>query len=370
MLFNNQEAFFALVRAGLWETDVRLLPFGRIDFEEIYRLAEEQSVVGLMAAGLNHVVDTKIPKQDLLQFIGATLQTEERNKAMNYFIGVLVDKMRDAGIYSLLVKGQGIAQCYERPMWRSSGDVDFLLSGDNYTKAQAFLTPLAESAEKESGKHQGMNIGPWVVEIHGDQHCALSIRMDRMIDDVQRDFFYAGNVRSWMNGKTQVLLPSANNDIILIFTHFLKHFYKGGLGIRQICDWSRLLWTYRKEIDLTLLEKRLRKMKLMSEWRAFGTYAVDYLGMPCDAMPLYEDLPKWKRKANRINAFVMSVGNMGHNRDTNANDEKSFIGRKAVSFSHRVADFFNHAMIFPVDSLRFFPTIVISGLKSAAKGIG
>ena len=32
-LDKNQQAFFALVKAGLWEKDVRLLPFGNIDFK-------------------------------------------------------------------------------------------------------------------------------------------------------------------------------------------------------------------------------------------------------------------------------------------------------------------------------------------------
>lgn len=43
---SNQQAFFALVRAGLWEQDVQLLPFGKVDFSAVMRLAEEQAVVG------------------------------------------------------------------------------------------------------------------------------------------------------------------------------------------------------------------------------------------------------------------------------------------------------------------------------------
>ena len=126
LLDNNTQAFLALVRAGLWEKDVQLSSYGDIDFKEVYRLAEEQSVVGLVAAGIEHIVDIKIPKEDALQFVGQSLQLEQQNTAMNHFIGVIVDKMRAAGIYTLLVKGQGIAQCYERPLWRSCGDVDFL----------------------------------------------------------------------------------------------------------------------------------------------------------------------------------------------------------------------------------------------------
>lgn len=58
--------FFTLVRAGLWEKDVELRKYGTTDFDEIMRLAEEQSVVGLVTAGLEHVQDVKVPQADLL----------------------------------------------------------------------------------------------------------------------------------------------------------------------------------------------------------------------------------------------------------------------------------------------------------------
>ena len=90
----NTEAFLSLVRAGLWESEVLLLPFGVIDFDTILAMAEEQGVVGLVAAGIDHVTDGRPAKKDVLQFIGRTVQMEQRNQAMNYFIGVLVEKMK------------------------------------------------------------------------------------------------------------------------------------------------------------------------------------------------------------------------------------------------------------------------------------
>lgn len=57
----------------------------------IYILAEEQSVIGLVAAGLEQVIDVKLPQEITLQFAGQTLQLEQRNKEMNHFISVLID---------------------------------------------------------------------------------------------------------------------------------------------------------------------------------------------------------------------------------------------------------------------------------------
>ena len=50
--YKVEQAFFALLRAGLWEQEVQLQPYGEVDFAEVLELAEEQSVVGLVAAGI------------------------------------------------------------------------------------------------------------------------------------------------------------------------------------------------------------------------------------------------------------------------------------------------------------------------------
>ena len=369
-LDNNQQAFFALVRAGLWEKDVCLSQFGEVDYEAILRLAEEQSIIGLVSAGLEHVKDIKVPKNVALQFVGQALQLEQQNKAMNSFVAELVGKLRLADIYALLLKGQGVAQCYERPLWRSCGDVDLLLSDENYQRAKAFLIPSATDVEPEGAyeKHLGMTIYNWVVELHGSLRSGLSSRIDKGLDAVRDSIFYGGHVRSWSNRNTVVFQPSAENDAIYIFTHVLQHFFKGGIGLRQICDWTRLLWTYRDSMKLVEVEKQLKDMRLMSEWKAFGAFAVDYLGMPQMAMPYYSADRMWSRKADRISCFILEVGNFGHNRDMSYYGEKPYIVRKVISMGRRISDLFRHAKIIPLDSLRFFPRIVYNGLKSAANG--
>ena len=365
-------AFFALIRAGLWENldefQVSRFRFqDAIDWEEVYQLAEEQSLIGVVLAGIEHS-NVKPPQELLLQWIGEIQMLEQQNKEMNQFIADLIEKMRKADIYTLLVKGQGIAQCYERPLWRACGDVDFFLSDSNYGKAKAFLTPLASSIEPEGlyKKHFEMVIDPWVVELHGSMRSGLSSSIDRVIDEIQNEVFYGGNVRSWVNGKTQVFLPGVNCDVIFVFTHFIKHFYCEGLGLRQICDWCRLLWTYRDSLNHGLLESRVRKMGLMSEWKAFASLAVNYLGMPSVAMPFYDS--RFKVKGERILEFVLKTGNFGHNRDRSYFQKYPFLVRKTISMGRRCGDLIRHARIFPWDAIRFFPGIIFNGLRSAATG--
>ncbi len=370
-LNNNQQAFLALVRAGLWEKNVQLSQYEPIDYKEIYRLAQEQSVVGLVAAGLEHVKDLNIPKEDALVFVGEALQLEQRNSSMNFFIEVLIEKLREADIYAILVKGQGVAQCYERPLWRTCGDVDLFLSPENYEKAKSYLIPLASNVDDEDKvrKHQALTIETWVVELHGEMPCEISRRADKGVGEVKKSIFEGGEVRSWMNGNTLVFLPSPENDVIIVFTHILRHFFYGGIGLRQICDWCRLLWTYREKLDMRLLERCIRRMGLMTEWRAFASLAVNSLKEPEGTMPMYESAPKWSRKTERILACILETGNFGHNRDMSYFEKHSFIVSKAISFWRNTEDSIKHMTIFPVDAIRVWWWRFVEGINVALKKV-
>lgn len=364
---NNIKTFLALLRAGLWrrtnDNDNENFVDGlAVNWAEVFRLAEEQSVVGLVTAGVEKlpagtfftesnsnqrcsVPFQGIPLTEKLTLLGKCQLIEQRNIAQNQFIGALIQKLNAAGIKAILVKGQGIAQCYTKPLWRKSGDVDLFFDADSYRNAVDLLKPLASDCKHEGrySKHLGLTIDSWYIELQGTQRGGLSSRLERMIDAVQRDTFENNRARLWHNGDVDVLLPAPDNDVFFVFTHFLKHFFKEyGFCLRQLCDWCRLLWTYREVIDAALLEQRLRKAGLMSEWKAFAALAVEHLGMPIEAMPLYDSGKKWSKKAEKILAFAFDNSKHGKLRNT-----------------------LSVAKIFPYDTLRFLPGIIweVNGMK-------
>lgn len=364
---NNIKTFLALLRTGLWgrnndNDNENFVDWLAVNWAEVFRLAEEQSVVGLVTAGVEKlpagtfftesnsnqrrsVPFQGIPLTEKLTLLGKCQLIEQHNIAQNHFIGALIQKLNAAGIKAVLVKGQGIAQCYTKPLWRKSGDVDLFFDAENYRKAVALLKPLASDSKHEGrySKHLGLTIDSWYIELQGTQRVELSSRLERVIDAVQRDTFENNRARLWHNGDVDVLLPVPDNDVFFVFTHFLKHFFKEyGFCLRQLCDWCRLLWTYREVIDAALLEQRLRKAGLMSEWKAFAALAVEHLGMPIEAMPLYDSGKKWSKKVEKILAFAFENTHYGKLKNT-----------------------LSVAKIFPCDTLRFLPGILweVNGMK-------
>ena len=376
MAFNNNtiESFFLLVRAGLFGRTDGIEDFqpDGVDWEEVYRLADEQSVVGLVADGIDlirvefsktHPDTPLVPEDWSLRFVTVILQQEQCNLGMNRFVEQLIGRLQRRNVYAILLKGQGLAQCYPNPLRRAYGDVDLLLREEDYQKALDFLLPFSSMSmiENEHKKDFALMIDNWLIELHGSLRCGFSSRIDRELDKIYHDSIDGENVRFWMNGKVQVPLLGKEDDVFYVFVHFLNHFYKGGVGIRQICDWCRLLWTFRDSLDLIAVESQLKRMKLMSEWRAFGMFAVEYLGMPEEGMPFFSKDEKWKRKARQILAFILKTGNMGNNRKGEFGVDP-YLKRKVKSFGQRLKDLTNHFAIFPLDTLRFFPSIFMNGL--------
>lgn len=363
--YKNQKAFLALLQGGLWsDGNLEIRIDEAADWQEVYRLATEQSVLGLVLSGLEHS-DVKPPKELLLQWIGEVQMIEQRNKEMNTYIAELIEKLRKNDIYALLVKGQGVAQCYEKPLWRVSGDVDLLLDDENYQKAKELLIPLSEVTESEdvAKKHLALKINGFEVELHGKMPFGISCRADDVVDEVLEDSLLKGRVSKWSVDETDVLLPNPDNHIVIVFTHFLRHFFIEGVGLRQICDWCRLLYSYRDSLNYELLESRIKAMGLMSEWKAFYNLASRYLGMPDLDSELTIHDSRLDKKADKIMELVLESGNFGHNKDLSYRTRYSGLTYKIVAAWRRFLDFCRFAAIFPLDAPLFFVTYVMGKVK-------
>lgn len=363
MTAKTNELLYVLVQAGLWPdaktTKIRNQVFTEsVDWDEVYRVAKKQSVLGLVLAGIECLPnDQKPPNLLLLQWIGEIQMLEQQNKEVNGFIRVLFEKLSAAGVNAVLVKGQGVAQCYEKPLWRRCGDIDLLLDEKNYEKAKALLIPLSSEVMKEDvrKKHLGIHIRGFLIELHGGMPFELSKRVDKIVDEV----IDKANV-DYMNSTDYLIgaaVPKADEHVVLVFTHFLHHFFIGGVGLRQVCDWCRLLWTYRIELDIRLLEKRINCMGLMSEWKAFALLAVDVLGMPEEAMPFYDE--HFRKRGKLVLSRITKSGNMGQNNEFIYRANYSGLTYMLVSLWRRLMDFAGFTKIFPVDAPRFFVNYLV-----------
>lgn len=369
---NTDDVFFALLRAGLWgKTDCE--SFSGVDWNAVYGLASEQTVSGLLADGIS-VMKHKDPSMVLPadvqnRFMRAVMGGEMRNRQMNATLSHICKVLSEKKIKAVLLKGQGVALDYLQPMRRMPGDIDFLLDDDGYAAARSLLGPKAGKLEQEDvgRKHLGMWFGDVELELHGTLKVGFGKEVDRIMENLRKDLFARNDFRVWNLGGADVLLPSPDFDAVFIFMHFIQHFYHGGIGLRQICDWIMHLHKFSGELDLSLLEHRLDVLKMENEWHVFGWMAVNLLGLPEKEMPFYDR--SCGPLATKVWNSMVMAGNFGKKLSAGRNlSEEKYIWRKTKSFFGHVMWLSRHMEVSAHNTFRAFMFMLSSGLSSTAKG--
>ena len=361
--------FFALLRAGLWnEVPARDCFTSGTDWEALYRLAAAQTVVPLVTDGINRLPRELLPAEPerLDPFIGSLVSTAKRNHRLDAFIPKLFTELGD--IPAVLVKGQSLAVDYPDPERRQPGDIDLLVHPSSYEAAKAALLPKATGVEEEAAGilHQPLLFHSIEVEIHGSISTLLSRKLDRKLAALLEEQFDGRPHPEVALGEARVPVPEAGFNAVYIFVHFLKHYWSGGVGLRQVIDWIIFVSVHKRDIHPVLLEIQLKDLGLLGLWKVFTGFAQEYLGCPMEKLPL-ATAPD-PRKNDRIWRYIRRRGNFGKNVDRTRGKE-SWLVRKVHSFWRLVlADRLRHFPVFPKESLRFFIGSFGYGLQRLAKG--
>ncbi len=370
--FSSQELFFlSLVRSGLWggEPAYPVTSAGDFvpDWKAISKLAEAQTVVGLVGEGMGCLPQKTATeewnlRQEALQpMIVQAYRTERRNAEMDVFLAKLIIKFNEEGIRILVVKGQAVGHLYEYPSIRQAGDVDLFCDKVNYQKARAFLVEKATRIMSDSNLVLEMQLGKWTVELHGTLHAGLNRRINAVQDRLQADLFQKGDFRRWECAGVEVLSPSPLFDAEYILLHCLQHLYYEGIGLRQFCDWAVHLDRFGLEIDRGALLKDLEDLGILEEWKGCAAFVVSFLGVPAEKVPLYD--PKYGKRGARLCRVVLDGGNFGVNFITPGKTERKLLLRKLTSFGEMSRQHARLFRIFPKGVLRTHVHKLRGGLK-------
>lgn len=365
----TEDQLFALLRSGLWNEVPDRIPFaGGTDWEALYRLSLEQTVVPLVTDGINRLPREFLPSEPerLDPFLGDMMATAKRNRVLDAFIPKLFNALADIPV--VLVKGQSLAQDYLEPERRQPGDIDLLLMPASYEAAKAVLLPKATKVLEEQAEiwHQGMHFHNIEVEIHGSVSTLISKRLDRKLAVLLEEQFDGRTFPSVSIGGAGIPVPEADFNAIYIFVHFLQHYWSGGVGLRQLTDWMVFVSVHKRDIHPVILERRLHEFGLLHLWKVFTGFVQEYLGCPAEKLPLAAK-PDPKKNA-RIWKYIRRSGNFGKNQDRSRKKE-SYLVRKFHSLWRLVvADRLRHFPVFPKESIRFFFGSFGYGLQRLARG--
>ena len=359
----TQEQFLWLLRAGL-----RGFAEGRFpvsageqsrgpetvpDWNGIFSLSREQGVLLLVQDGLEVLLEAEpqwaqeekaLPPMTLLKWQRFRRKTARTHAQLESLMGTCVGRLQSEGLHPVVLKGEPLAALYLHPGSRSCGDIDLWVPQPEWKRAAERLSGFLVPGES-NGHHRAYRSGFNEVELHWQP-----LEMENPFR--QRAFrrFAAQELTSHIQSCSLPLsgnpvpVPSGEFNALYVLSHAFHHFIEGGVGLRQLCDWVKVLERVSfRENDLSALQGRLQKFGLMQAWQVFGYLAVHALGLPEAQLPFYRT--EAGEDAGKVLALILSEGNFGR------------FGKG------RFRRLWARASVFPVDTAFYLPRWAIQAFR-------
>ena len=366
---DSQEILLALVRNALWGTPCDFI--SRPQWNELLHLAGQQTVMGLVARAITELSDEFHPDAaQKLKLRSAVTKIYQSHSLLNRKIAQVKHMMDENMIRTVLFKGQGVALNYPDPMSRQCGDIDLYVGEKNFLAAMDLLEPgvLHDVNEYNDLKHFSVDSDGVHVELHRIAELLPGKKADREFQKWTVAELMGPAVRTVKIDGCDVNLPPVDFDALYIMNHAWHHFINGGIGLRQLCDWSLYLHKFHDQIDVAKLKFNLERFRLERAWQVMSGVCVRYLGLPADECPLYEG--GYEREATKVLEFIFCEGNFGkYSSSRNSKRPEGHFAGKFHSFMLRNSRTIKLLEVSPREVLHSWIWYFIRGMKNVNKRI-
>ena len=362
-----EAVFLEILKAGMWGVRPQV-PEGFDEWVSVVRLAKSQSVLGIVGNGLlsDAELSQRVPKDlrdKVKKFVMSSMMT---HNLLNGTLVKVVSTLRDNGVESVLLKGQGLARNYPQPELRQCGDIDLYVGLEKGERVREILAPIAEKVDEAErvnvGKHYHVTMpGGVEVEVHRLTDLIVSPKRN-VIYQAASDKGTSTGLVTYDFGGTVVNTPADDFNAFFIFNHLFHHFLTSGIGLRQFCDWMMFLHARKGRLDLEYLGKLLSDMDMMKPWKAFGCVLVKLLGMPEDEFPFYDR--RQENKVGKIIRRVLDEGNFGKDRSIFKNRGTNYLLNKTRSLCGHMSKAAALLFLFPDQTFAQFGNTLASGFSA------
>ena len=259
------DIFFAVLRAGLWEQDLRLDAAPGADaWQEVLQTARDQAVLGLVYRGMAHLPAEQLPPAPVrMRLLSDVDRIARRVQALGAVERDLLERLRAAGLHPTVQKGSEAGKYYAHPELRESGDIDLCFPAGELPLARETVTAAgAASVHAASDGSVVCRYRDVTVELH-PRYFDLHVGEDRLPE-----------------------VPSVVAELVMLSAHILKHAIGEGVGCKQLCDMARALDGAEGRYDKAALRAALRRCGLLRWHRLLCSLLVTDLGLdPARCLP-------------------------------------------------------------------------------------
>ena len=235
--------FVELIQIALGtRTELSRIP-SENDWQQIYEIAAKQSLVGIVLSGIEELrakgFEVNVPKVLLLQWIGEVQMIEQRNNKLNEAAEYLTRIIKNGGLRSCVLKGQGVATLYPQSLLRQPGDIDLWVEGGR-ERVLKFLKDSYFGLGKVVIHHVDARI---IEGVETDIHFVPVYACNPFLHHRLQRFFrlHAEEQFSNVDKDLGFSYPTLRFNTVYILAHIYMHFLYEGIGLRQIVDYYYVL---------------------------------------------------------------------------------------------------------------------------------
>ena len=281
----------------------------QMDWEGLYRFAEQQSILGVMFEGVQRLGEQGVrpPFQLLMDWVAAAEQIEEQNRTVNKVAVKFLAQLRQDGFEGCILKGQGNNLLYPNVYSRMSGDVDVWVRKVERNEELGMrnegevIRYVKERNPKAKAIYHHIDYGEFD-EVEVEMHYRPSFMFNPIHNRrLQRWFVNHADEQfrhevELPDGVGKVCVPTREFNIIFQLSHIYNHLLHEGIGLRQVVDYYFVLRTAKlgirneelgmrnEELGMTLKRLGLWKIAMAVMWGLHEVLGLEeeYLIAPMD----------------------------------------------------------------------------------------
>ena len=352
-----ENAFFELLRIALGTQEKMTVALNDAEWKDVAQMAVKQSVLGILFTAVETLPEEQRPYNDLYIDMYKWVDTiEQRNEHMNKLTASVSNRFRKDGFPNCILKGQGVALLYPKPLRRHSGDVDVWLKGKR--KDIIKYVKKIPSAEKAEYLHIGFKLNKKdIIEVHFRPSYSFNFvvnhRLQKWFDeqlDEQINHFVT------LPGNEKLTsVPTLEFNAIYILHHIYRHFFNEGIGLRQVIDYFYVLKALGESITESKKKELLETLSLVG----LEKFAKSFFWILKELFRIDEKLlfvPLDEKGGEKVLNEILFTGNMGHG-DPNMGKTRS------QRIIHRYKRLANYIKDYPSEVLMRHPFIIYTYLK-------
>lgn len=261
------------------------------EWDEVLEMASAQGVLPILIQWLNEAAQTSttMEKEQLLQWIGLTIQNEQNYKIRLYVMRELAFLFGKENIDVMFLKGASLAQLYPNPECRVFSDVDYYLYGASERGIKLLKEQGIENSEYYH-HHTQASFNGVLIENHYDFVERVNHRCDVLLDDALKELAIKEGhaIKADFLGEkvTNAYLMTPTMNAIFLMRHMSAHFVSESVPIRMLYDWALFLKKCGDKVNWDLVTRLYEQSGMMHFAGIVARIINKHLGYACSACPV------------------------------------------------------------------------------------